>query len=216
VNNQPVAGARVEVEGTGGKKLSDISDADGSFEIKSAPASASSASITAAGFEPLQVSIPGGSTPLRIVLSPELSPGEVRLVLTWGDRPRDMDSHLYGPAVGGKALHISFKNRTGPGATLDVDGKEGFGPETITINKPGKYEYFVADAGNLRSKESEGLVRSASEVRVYYKGAKGQAFRVPAKVGGPLWHVLDVSIDARGKVTVEPKKDLFHSDLPAE
>lgn len=216
VNNQPVAGASVEVPGSGGKKLMAVSDGSGAFELKSVPAAATSASIGAGGFEPLQLPVPAGAKVLRIVLSPELLPGEVRLVLTWGDRPRDMDSHLYGPLVDGKPLHVSFKNRMGKGATLDVDGKEGFGPETITINNPGKYEYFVAHPENLDTKDGEGLAKSAAEVRVYYKGGKGEVFRVPSKATGPLWHVLDVAVDPAGKVTIAPKKDVFYSKLRGE
>jgi uncharacterized protein YfaP (DUF2135 family) len=214
VNNEPVPGALIEVEGPGGKALPGSTDANGKFEIKSVPATAASANVTAPGFEPLQV--PTGKSPMRIILSPALKPGEVRVVLTWGDRPRDMDGHLYGPPIAGKPQHVSFKNRMAAGATLDVDGKEGLGPETITIGSPGKYEYYVAHPENLGTKDADGLVRSTAEVRVYSKGAKAQAFRVPAKATGPLWHVFDLTIDPAGKVSLDPKKDLFYSDLRPE
>lgn len=216
VNNQPVDGARLEIAGPGGQMLNAVSDSLGAFEIKSAQAAATTGTVNARGFEPLQLSVPAGNGPLRVVLSPILLSGEVRLVLTWGDRPRDMDSHLYGAAAGGKPLHISFKNRMAPGATLDIDGKEGFGPETITIKNPGKYQYFVAHPENLGTKDGDGLAKSAAEVRVYYKGGKGEVLRVPARASGPLWHVLDVAIDPTGKVSIDAKKDLFYGDLRAD
>lgn len=216
VNNQPVDGAQLEIAGPGGQMLSAVSDSSGAFEIKSAQAAATTGTVHARGFEPLQLSVPAGNAPLRVVLSPVLLSGEVRLVLTWGDRPRDMDSHLYGAAAAGKPLHISFKNRMAPGATLDVDGKEGFGPETITIKNPGKYQYYVAHPENLGTKDGDGLAKSAAEVRVYYKGGKGEVFRVPTKASGPLWHVLDVAIDPTGKVSIDAKKGLFYGDLRAD
>jgi hypothetical protein len=213
VNNEPIEGATIEVA-HGGKTYRGQSDAAGAFEIKSVPATAAAANVTAAGFEPLAATLPAGKDPWRLVLSPALAAGEVRVVLTWGEKPRDIDGHLYGPAVAGKRLHVSFKNRMADGATLDVDGKEGYGPETITINRPGKYEYFVAHPENLGSQDGDGLARSAAEVRMYFPGSKGEAYRVPTKATGPLWHVLDLTIDPGGSVKVERKQGQFSSQLP--
>ena len=65
----------------------------------------------------------------------------IRVVLQWADAPKDMDLHAY---FGDS--HIYFSHKKGNAANLDVDDTDGFGPETITINKRidgKKYVFFV-------------------------------------------------------------------------
>ncbi|HUU39982.1 MAG TPA: carboxypeptidase regulatory-like domain-containing protein [Desulfatiglandales bacterium] len=86
--------------------------------------------------------------------------GDIRIILTWGENPRDLDSHLAGPAADGSGnYHIYYSNRNNNGAGgpsdpnypawLDVDDTSSYGPETITIQKvtgafiPGTYRYYV-------------------------------------------------------------------------
>lgn len=68
----------------------------------------------------------------RMVLSPVLPPGKTRFVLQWADEPEDLDLHLKGPD-----FHISYRNmKNAPNrARLDVDEQEGYGPETITLER---------------------------------------------------------------------------------
>lgn len=65
----------------------------------------------------------------------------LRVVLSWDSEPSDMDLHAY---FGNS--HIYFDNKKGNAANLDVDDTDGFGPETITIQKRQngqKYVFFV-------------------------------------------------------------------------
>jgi hypothetical protein len=69
----------------------------------------------------------------------------VNVKLTWGQDPRDVDSHLFTPS----GEHVYFA-RSGslaaaPFANLDVDDTTSFGPEIITINRlmVGTYTYGV-------------------------------------------------------------------------
>ena len=65
----------------------------------------------------------------------------LRVVLQWDDEPRDMDLHAYF-----EGSHIFFRQKNGEAANLDVDDTNGFGPETITIQKRKngqKYVFFV-------------------------------------------------------------------------
>lgn len=68
----------------------------------------------------------------RMVLSPALAVGKVRFVLQWDEEPEDLDLHLTGPD-----FHISYRNmRNVPNkAKLDQDEMQGYGPETITLDK---------------------------------------------------------------------------------
>ncbi len=68
----------------------------------------------------------------RLVLSPVLAPGKTRFVLQWADEPEDLDLHLTGPE-----FHISYRDMKNASnqAKLDTDEIEGYGPETITLDR---------------------------------------------------------------------------------
>ena len=85
-----------------------------------------------------------------IPLSPKIEDPFFRIVLTWGQNPIDLDSHL----VTEDNLHIYYanKNITSNGQTmsLDVDDVTSYGPETVTILEPSdnKYTYYVHNWSN--------------------------------------------------------------------
>ena len=65
--------------------------------------------------------------------------GQLRIVLTWGETPRDLDSHLDLPS----GCHVYYGRKQCNGeASLDTDVTDSFGPETINIRKlkPGVYK----------------------------------------------------------------------------
>ena len=68
----------------------------------------------------------------RFLMSKRLPIGKARFSLKWGNKPRDLDLHLVG-----KDFHISYRNMkiAGQKAKLDRDDVDGYGPETITLNK---------------------------------------------------------------------------------
>ena len=68
----------------------------------------------------------------RLVLSPVLAPGKVRFVLQWADEPEDLDLHLKG-----NDFHISYRDMKSAEnrARLDTDELDGYGPETITLER---------------------------------------------------------------------------------
>jgi hypothetical protein len=74
---------------------------------------------------------------------------QYRFVLTWGQNPADLDSHLWVPLGGEDHYHVAFWDKGSlagsPYAELDVDDVTSFGPETITLlpNYPGQYVYAV-------------------------------------------------------------------------
>ena len=53
----------------------------------------------------------------------------LRVVLTWGKTPDDLDSHMIFLAT------TLLENKTGTDAELDVDDTDSYGPETITLQK---------------------------------------------------------------------------------
>jgi len=129
----------------------------------------------------------------RFSLSPEIPIRHVRMVLDWGESPRDLDAHLEKE----NDYHISYRNRkrTMDGtAMLDRDDTNGFGPETITVTSldyNGKYEYRIEDFSN-RNKKSDELSKSGAEVKVYAKGKMMHHFKVPVNQRGNIWKVFEI------------------------
>ncbi len=141
----------------------------------------------------------------EIYVSGELRSDEMRIVLTWGASPSDLDSHLFLPYDGsagseatGDAYHISYysKQIADGSAMLDVDDTDGYGPETTTIYKMknGYYKFYVTDfhaccQGDYKSTE---MSQSSATVRVYGKNGLVQSFYVPANRKGVIWEVFEI------------------------
>ncbi len=124
----------------------------------------------------------------NVVLSPEVKEGEIRIVLTWGSSPTDLDSYADGTSSDGKNFHINFTNRSVEGVgNLDVDDTSCYGPETITITDTGaSFEYHVVDF------RVEGtLGGSGATVKVYLPGESSAIeFKVP-EGSGVIWEVFE-------------------------
>lgn len=69
------------------------------------------------------------------LMSKTLPIHSARFVLSWGKKPSDLDIHLKTDTY-----HISFRNTKNIRGTakLDRDAREGYGPETITVNRLNK------------------------------------------------------------------------------
>ena len=105
------------------------------------------------GFETFynNVSVNSSSSPnqnMVVALSPTLLENQIRIVLTWGASPSDLDSHL----KISNGVTISYSNTTGDGLRLDVDDTTAYGPETITIDNVNNslvYKYIIYDYSNV-------------------------------------------------------------------
>lgn len=137
----------------------------------------------------------------QLYLSKQLNENELRIVLTWGETPNDLDSHLFTPGNMGQQdedYHVAYYQKDLPdgSASLDVDEREGYGPETVTIDsvKEGQYKYYVADFSNCScgNEDSYEMSRSHAAVRVYGKDGLIQTFYVPANRRGVLWEVFEI------------------------
>jgi hypothetical protein len=179
------------------------SDGFGDYAFTALPAGYYTAEITAAGFIPAYYSliVVGGeaNADQNFGLAPVGTGTQVRIVLTWGASPSDLDSHLTGPAVGGGRFHVFFANKTSQasGTTyveLDLDDVFSFGPETITIYEQlaGTYRYSVHDFTNAGDDPSTALANSGAQVRVYRGASLVQTFNVPSG-GGTLWTVFELT-----------------------
>ena len=133
-------------------------------------------------------------------ITPGLADGVTRIVLTWGDTPSDLDSHLTGPNTSGGRFHVDWTNKgsdtSAPFAELDVDDTSSFGPETTTIYRQegGVYRFSVHDFTNRQSTSSTALANSGAKVEVYQGEERVAVYNVPND-DGTLWTVFELDGD---------------------
>ncbi len=130
----------------------------------------------------------------RFSISPVMAINQFRVILDWSKKPRDLDANFRKEGSytisyrGMKTLH------DGSGR-LDRDDRDGYGPETITIDKietNAIYEYFVEDYDNRQDRESKALSKSKAHVKVYGNGRLLNTFEIPKKVRGNQWQVFRI------------------------
>lgn len=140
-----------------------------------------------------------------LALSPILADDEIRIILTWNDKPADMEAHLTSPNPDGCRFHCYYWNKNIPDANLDLDDRDGYGPETITItNKgPGIYRYYVHDFTNRYSANSGWLSLSRAEVKVYSGNKPPIVFNVTPYRYGNVWHVFNIDGDTGEVIPID-------------
>jgi len=201
VTGDPLEGATAEIGG-----LSAVTDQDGKATIADIASGIYTLAVSHPDYltDEQEVNIIGNETvSLTVALTTGLAEGQTRIVLTWGETPRDLDSHLTGPDGGGGTFHVYFGNRApaGAGANLDVDDVTSFGPETVTIEEmhAGIYEYHILDWSNGsgsdpsvdRNHESTAMGQSGARVVVYSGNSLLATFQVPTGFG-VNWHVFNI------------------------
>ena len=117
-------------------------------------------------------------------LSPEMQSDQYRVVLTWGSRPTDLDSHLIWSK---DHIYFSHKISSESDARLDLDDTHSYGPETTTFTMlPGEtYKFFVHNFSDEAS-----MANCGARVAIYC-GTNHLATRtVPASGNGRYWEVF--------------------------
>lgn len=128
-------------------------------------------------------------------ITPVISGDSYQIVLTWGENPRDLDSHVEGPLSNGDGFHVYYGHKSQyDGDTevcnLDVDDTTSYGPETITLNPvaSGTYYYYI-----YRYAGSGTVASSGAKITVYQGGNKVTEFNVPTNQGsGDYWNVFAI------------------------
>lgn len=152
-----------------------------------------------------------------ITMSPvDISAGDegiLQIVLTWGETPRDLDSHLLGPTdeSGDDYFHVYYNEKNAYSedgdviANLDLDDTSSYGPETTTLYKgftSRKYSFYVYDYTNRGDSDSMELAASSAKVTVYRGGKQIYQANVPVNREGYLWHVFDYDAQSNRLVPV--------------
>lgn len=128
-------------------------------------------------------------------ISPILTGDDYRVVLGWGQNPRDLDAHVVGPLSNGNDYHVYYlnKNQKDGDATvcnLDVDDITSYGAETITLktSEDAPYYYYVHLYSGMGM-----LGTSEAQVKVYQGDNLCALFNVPTDAGyGRYWNVFAV------------------------
>lgn len=132
-------------------------------------------------------------------ISPDGLLGEgIRVVLNWGENPRDLDSHFTGPTDNGSRFHVYYNNKNHTDsknvANLDVDDTSSFGPETVTVlNRvnEGTYTYAVHNYTD-RFNSNLNLSNSNATVRLYSGDVLLATYNVPIDKTGNVWRVFEI------------------------
>ncbi len=128
---------------------------------------------------------------------------QCRIVLTWGETPRDLDSHLVGASeveydgyfhvyYGDKIAYDAASNIE---ASLDVDDTSSYGPETVTVlnvDTQNTYYYSVYDFTNGGEEESLEMSQSGANVKVYMGSTLVKEYNVPYNTPGYVWNVFKI------------------------
>jgi len=141
-------------------------------------------------------------------ITPIINAGEIRIVLNWGEKPDDLDSHLLTPNIQGKGYHLYY-NSTGdklsaPFSLLDVDDTSSYGPETITIYtlQPGIYRYAIHNfsAAYDGDQATVPITSSSAKVEVYASTGLVKSYKVPSTGVGRCWEVFSLN-GTTGEIT---------------
>lgn len=192
VKDKRIEGASVTLQRNGAQSVSGTTNASGSINLGSSFADDQDALLIVKkeGYSNMVVKCPCAG--MTYAISPVMTSLDgMRVVLSWGEKPFDLDSHLIFP--GG---HIYFDSKEGTDANLDVDDTDSYGPETVTISKKHfgeSYIYAVQDYSNKGLPNSNYLSASKAKVFVYVGGSLVRSYSVPAGKRGNIWTVFKLN-----------------------
>lgn len=192
VKDQRIADAEVLLQKNGAQTVVGKTNAQGQVSLTSAFAddAASLLIIKKAGYSNLVAKCPCKG--MTYAISPVMqSLDGMRVVLSWGQAPADLDSHVAYPGN-----HVFFGEKLGEQANLDVDDTDSYGPETITLQKKRfgeTYVYAVHDFINSTNPSASALGASQAKVFVYVGQSLVRTYYVPQGQRGNLWTVFRIT-----------------------
>jgi hypothetical protein len=210
-SNTPISGATVEINGQYG-----TTDSSGVANFTGLPGAETLVRVNASGFistdQAVSLSCASPNTNLQtFALSPTLTSGQFRVILTWAEEPRDLDSHMTGPqSSASDRFHVYYGSRSADMCSLDVDDTSGFGPETVTCPatadttsslRDGTYRYSVHQYSG-----SGDFSTSSARVEVILANGESYNFTPPATAytgSKDVWTVFELTVQ-NGSVTVAP------------
>ena len=135
----------------------------------------------------------------------------LRIVLSWGENPADLDSHIWGQRADGTSYHVFYSQKIATEtdgttiAELDIDDTSSYGPETITLNASNEnavYSYYVHDYTNRSSSSTTAMALSSARVQVYSGNRLLATYNISVNSNGTVWHVFDYDAAAKRIIAV--------------
>ncbi|MCQ2531476.1 MAG: carboxypeptidase regulatory-like domain-containing protein [Saccharofermentans sp.] len=151
-------------------------------------------------------------------VSDDLNPGQIRIVMSWGQYPYDVDSHLWVQLHSGEQGHVYFINKDFRVegvhiANLDLDDTSSYGPETTTVYEPqpGKYTFGVYNYWHGASDE---LLNSGAMVQVYLGNSyiPSYVYYVPQEEGY-YWEVFSYDPETMRITTINKMYDSYSDGM---
>ena len=156
------------------------------------------------------------------LLNSTISTDKIAIVLTWGESPNDLDSHLYIPTGAASTTEILHSSKGDadradpPHAYLDVDDTSKYGPETTTIRFQSNetdydrtYRFFITNF-NHGNNGVKNFNESNAVVRFYKNGSLMQEWKASTTATEKYWLVFDMGSD--GSIT---SQNTYSSSKPS-
>lgn len=200
-------------------------NAAGAYSFSNLPAGQYTAQVALSGYVTgyFTVLCEGGEaggaviTNQNYAVSPIMDSDWLRIVLTWGEAPADLDAILTGPAAPRDttkrfqvdAMHGLYSYNGLVYAEHETDATGGFGPESIVLYTQvyGTYRFYVYNIDAQFTSPNTELSTSGARVDVYRGGIGIDSFAVPAGQSGNLWKVFEM----RGGI-ITPVNELSQAD----
>lgn len=210
---QGIPGLRVLADGVDyiGRSIA-YTDVNGQFSIAVRPNSEVLLSVRDAEGQSSTSRVRVYNTDLELDSCITTDIGAMIVTLTWGQHPRDLDTHFKGPLFADsltERFHIYFSRRevTIDGITmyLDVDDTSSFGPEILTVPRfpvAGRYIYAVHHYSGTGS-----IFQSPTRVEVLINGVS-YVFSPSADEDtndmNDTWQVFEIEVSASGSARLIP------------
>ncbi|WP_139137331.1 tandem-95 repeat protein, partial [Vibrio tasmaniensis] len=198
----PIAGADVTLTDNVGHSYTAETDQSGNYSVSGPVVDQGTVTIEQEGSITSSFLVPAGEDTNGGVtaISEVLEETDMRIVVTWGDSPRDMDNHLwlYDTENGSELDHIYYRDMShdlGEGNVVqqDVDDTNGGGPETITIpNYQDADMHYSVHNYTSRSWDVDGV--EDVQVQVFVGDTLVETFSpdLSESPSGDHWHVFDI------------------------
>lgn len=174
-----------------------LTDSEGKVRFEKKPDGIYAIKFEKTGFisEDFQIEINSGKIKNNdFIVSPVLPKDAYRIVLTWNEKPADLDAHFVedgGYRVSSKDLEVSPDSMV----MLEFESAVGYGPESIIIqnlDSVSKATFVVSDYSHKEDENSTALSKSNVRIKVY-KHKKLEYFWKPAdKQTGNVWMVCTI------------------------
>lgn len=147
-----------------------------------------------------------------------IEPAIIRMVLTWGNSPADLDAHLVGPGIEkGSRFHVYYAQQdyqlngqygddnVKTAANLNYDDTTSYGPEITTIQRltPGTYYYYVHDYTNRDTIGSTAMAKSKAVVKIYLGSSQTPlaSYTIDPGSKGTFWNVFKLDLEKKPVIT---------------